>query len=494
MALFGLGRKDSPLQEDSTVSHQHRKALWLELEKFLTEVPASAPPPPAFMTKLQEETAALVMTALTGPQRLDDESRDYLRLAVIAEDTAGSAFARGQLWERFGDDAQAEAAYAACIAANPTLAAAFTQLGRIKLVHGEVEQAILNFGHAAKLEAANAASWLDLGKALWHAGDRNDALDCFRKAHRINPTVAADPSVPIQALLELGFEQRGTAGPDAVVDRNTAISNEGSQGMECGWSFANANRTSVPFGMVVPSVYGPIVVNRHDINQTGSLIRTGRSPNHGEIGVLCQFLESADNGAVALDIGANYGLYACAFARTLGPVRGTCHAFEAQRIIASMIGGTAVLNGIENLYVHHVAVGNCDCQIPIPGFDYNKELNFGSIEFGDKQREPLSQRRNDRATPEMVAQITIDDMDYQNVHLIKIDVEGMEELVIDGARRTIARDLPVMCIEWIKSDKTRLVALCKSFGLEVFDWGGDLLCIHPSKQSRYGVNIGLQSL
>lgn len=254
------------------------------------------------------------------------------------------------------------------------------------------------------------------------------------------------------------------------------------------------DEVAIPFGMVVPSVYGPIIVNRHDINQTNALVKTGRAFHHNEIKTLCGFLSNATDGAVCLDVGANYGLYALAFARRLSDKNGVCHAFEAQRIIAAMIGGTAVLNGVKNLYVHHSAVGNQDGSIPIPGFDYNKELNFGSVEFGSEQRELLSQNRMDSYVPDMVKQVRIDDLNYKNVHLIKMDIEGMEEQAIEGARETIARDLPVMCIEWIKSDKNKLVNLCKGFGFDVFDWEGDLLCIHPSKKQQYPMNINLVRL
>jgi FkbM family methyltransferase len=255
-----------------------------------------------------------------------------------------------------------------------------------------------------------------------------------------------------------------------------------------------SDSAEVPFGMVVPSVYGPIIVNRHDINQTGALVTSGKAYNHNDIEMLCGFLRNCPEGAVCLDIGANFGLYSLAFARCLRLAGGVCHAFEAQRIIADMIGGTAALNGIENLYVHHVAIGEKACSIPIPSFDYNKELNFGSIEFGPEQREPLSQQRIERTAPDMVKQVRVDDLDLKNVILMKIDIEGMEEKAIEGATDVIARDLPVLFIEWKKSDKDRLVGVCKSFGYEVFQCGYDLLCVHPSRKAQYEVRIDLPRL
>lgn len=257
-----------------------------------------------------------------------------------------------------------------------------------------------------------------------------------------------------------------------------------------GWNSAQP----VPFGMVVPSVYGPVIVNRHDINQTNALIKTGKAFNHDQIEVLVNFMRNSPAESVCLDIGANFGLYALAFARVLRERGGVCHAFEAQRIIADMVGGTAVLNGVENLHIHHVAVGNENIQIPIPRYDYNKELNFGSVEFGNSRHEVLTQEPDVSSRPEMVRQVRIDDLGFQNVQFIKIDVEGMEDKVIDGAQETIARDRPLLCIEWLKSDKRALIERCKGFGYRVLDWEGDLLCIHPSRADQYPIKVELPLL
>lgn len=55
-------------------------------------------------------------------------------------------------------------------------------------------------------------------------------------------------------------------------------------------------------------------------------------------------------------------------------------------------------------------------------------------------------------TRESVRTIRIDDMKLDDVKLMKIDVEGMEDKVIDGARSTIERNRPVLFIEIFKTD------------------------------------------
>jgi len=247
--------------------------------------------------------------------------------------------------------------------------------------------------------------------------------------------------------------------------------------------------------MVVPTVYGSVLVNRYDTNQTRALVQTGRSPNHDQIQLLCSFLQSAPEGATAVDAGANFGLFAMAFASVLAPKKGRVAAFEAQRILAYMIGGTAALNGVENLFAYHMAVGASPGRIPIPQFDYSKVSSFGSIEFGHEQRENIGQPPlNDPERREYVEVVALDSRDLQGVHLLKIDVEGMEAAVLEGGRQLIRRDKPVLCVEWIKSGKAALVSICKSLGYRVYKARHDLICVHRDKQDQYGVALPFKEL
>jgi FkbM family methyltransferase len=251
----------------------------------------------------------------------------------------------------------------------------------------------------------------------------------------------------------------------------------------------------VPFGMIVPSIYGPVIVSRYDTNQTDALIKTGRSISHDEITALCAFIRSAPEGAVCLDVGANFGLYALAFARELAPRNGSVHAFEAQRLLAYMMAGTAVLNGVENLIVHPQAVGSESGRIPVPQFDYNKIASFGSIEFGKDQKEFIGQPRLQAPEKqEFVDLVRLDDLHFRNVHLLKIDVEGMEEAAVAGASQLIERDRPVLCMEWIKSEEQSLVGFCKKRGYRVFKWGMNLLCVHRDRFATYSVTIEVPEL
>jgi hypothetical protein len=72
--------------------------------------------------------------------------------------------------------------------------------------------------------------------------------------------------------------------------------------------------------------------------------------------------------------------------------------------------------------------------------DYRKEGNFGGISLGD----------DDGDVVEMVA---LDGLMLPACHVIKIDVEGMEKEVLDGARQTITRFRPYLYVENDRLDK-----------------------------------------
>jgi hypothetical protein len=44
------------------------------------------------------------------------------------------------------------------------------------------------------------------------------------------------------------------------------------------------------FTIILPTVYGPMLVNRHDINQMQALLTTGRATDHNEIVMLEKLL------------------------------------------------------------------------------------------------------------------------------------------------------------------------------------------------------------
>ena len=246
----------------------------------------------------------------------------------------------------------------------------------------------------------------------------------------------------------------------------------------------------VPFTIIVPTAYGQMLLNRHDINQTNALVKTGLAVDHNDIALLAQLIPLLGTDVTVLDIGANFGVFTLALARCVGP-RGKVHAFEPQRVLFHMLAGSVALNSLTNVFCHHLAVGDREGSVEIPQFDYSQPLNFGSIEFTAEQREPLNQqRRHDPARAEYVALSTIDRLALPQVHLMKIDAEGMELQVLIGAAQTLRRCRPVLYLEFLKSDKAALRQFVTGLQYDVHENGINFLCIPAEMRERIRITQG----
>lgn len=238
----------------------------------------------------------------------------------------------------------------------------------------------------------------------------------------------------------------------------------------------------IPFSIIVPTVYGQMIVNRNDINQTNALLKTGRAIDHDEIMLLSRILALLDPHATVIDVGANFGTYALGLAPAVGPL-GKIHAFEPQRIIFNMLAGSIALNSLTNVYCHNLAIGRHEGSIEIPQFDYSMPLNFGSIEFGAEQHEQLTQNRmHDPERVEHVPVVTIDSFAFKRVDLMKIDAEGMELEVLAGACDTIQRCRPVLYVELVKVDRSLLRGKIAGHNYSIHQNGINYLCIPAEMQ------------
>jgi FkbM family methyltransferase len=231
---------------------------------------------------------------------------------------------------------------------------------------------------------------------------------------------------------------------------------------------------------VVKSDYGPVIVNRYDANQTGTLQRTGKAFDHEDIMFLCDLAKKCGEGVVCVDIGANFGLFTLALAKAIEPLGGHVISYEGQRILAYMIAGTISLNSLQNAYVYNFVMGKEEGSMAIPQYDYNRAGNFGSFEFKPKSND-IGQERLPDNPDELVRIESIDALSWKRLDLIKIDAEGMEEEILAGGIETFTKFKPIAWVEWLKSDKGALVRYFKKLGYNVYEHEYDLFCIQPNQ-------------
>jgi FkbM family methyltransferase len=212
-------------------------------------------------------------------------------------------------------------------------------------------------------------------------------------------------------------------------------------------------------------------------------IRTGEP----ELGALAQLV---GRGGTAIDVGANQGFYAFALARIADRVV----AFEPNPDYVMF--ARRMLRGRAEVFELALSDKPGRGTFYVPLADDGTVLHFaGSLKRTHDQFE--KRRTYD------VEISTLDDVGRRHgitdVRFIKVDVEGSEREVLDGARGIIARDHPVILLELLAGTHpdpgTFAQAICESFGYDaVIFQRGERIAALPTiaalgKNTSWGTEI-----
>lgn len=226
-----------------------------------------------------------------------------------------------------------------------------------------------------------------------------------------------------------------------------------------------------PYAEIVNTRYGKMIVNKFDTGQVPWLRQHGSAVDAGEIEFLQDTLHRHPaQSKVFFDIGACFGTYSLALAPFLGP-HGQIIAFEPQPPNYYMFCGSVALNGLENVYPYLAALSDRNGVVELPRVDYCAPLNFGGLEFGKAgQVETLAQapQRGGEIT-HLITAYALDTLSIPPPTLMKIDAEGMEMQILEGAKRVIQQHKPLIYIEYQKSPKAELFARLTDFGYAVHE-------------------------
>lgn len=142
-----------------------------------------------------------------------------------------------------------------------------------------------------------------------------------------------------------------------------------------------------------------------------------------------------DKREVAIDIGANYGLYSL----RLSQLFRKCHAFELNPAVV----GDLKSYPFTNFTLHEVGLGAepSSTMLRIPLDKKGRELSgWGTLETDSFQKDTSIIEKEVRIA-------TLDSFELKDVSFIKVDVEGHELKVLEGAIHTISIHRPVILIE-----------------------------------------------
>ena len=207
-----------------------------------------------------------------------------------------------------------------------------------------------------------------------------------------------------------------------------------------------------------------------------------------ELAVLGELLPP---GGTAVDVGANLGVFAYA----LADIADRVVAFEPNPDYAFfarwMLRGRAE--------VHELALSDRSGRgtLYVPVSDGGMALHLaGSL------KRTHSQFRN-IATHDVEIR-KLDEFGLTDVHFVKVDVEGGEREVLDGARATVARNRPIMLLELLAGTHDDpaacTAAICESFGYDAFIvQGGEKIAALPAiialgKNTSWGTDIATRNV
>ncbi|WP_446904670.1 FkbM family methyltransferase [Burkholderia sp. YIM B11467] len=227
--------------------------------------------------------------------------------------------------------------------------------------------------------------------------------------------------------------------------------------------------------VVIDSIHGPFVINRHCALQAEALIKTGRPHIQGELDVMMPVIDQLPDGAIAVDGGANAGLVCVPIAHRLRERGGRVYAFEPQRTLFQALGGTVALNQLDNLHLLNMGLASANGTMKVPEVDYGQDADFGQVSLVDAHAAG--------GTPTPV--VRLDSLGLPRLDFLKLDIEGMEIDALHGARQLIETHLPWCWIEYWKVGEAPIIATFAGLDYTFYRIDGlNMLCVPNPRWDR----------
>lgn len=228
---------------------------------------------------------------------------------------------------------------------------------------------------------------------------------------------------------------------------------------------------------------GPDLINRH--------LKAGKAwePMTAR---LAKLLLHAVKQPVVLDVGANLGAFAVPVGQWLAGRDGRLVAFEPQKMVYYQLCGNLFANGLAHCEARMAALGAELGEVQVPLLDVRSHANLGGLSLDADIRRYPRRHPVDCSRTESVVMTTIDALDLPKIDLIKIDVEGLELEVLQGARGWMARHgHPHLLFEvwgdYLPAYRPKREALMrlvtKTMGYEVTMLGELCLAQHPERRA-----------
>jgi len=188
-----------------------------------------------------------------------------------------------------------------------------------------------------------------------------------------------------------------------------------------------------------------------------------------------QFERQIRPGMTVYDIGANAGFYTLLFSRLVGAT-GSVYAFEPYAPAVKYLLEHLRINNIENVKIIQAAVGDT--------------TRICSFSLGSANPELLWMNAVVSESILQIPMIALDDGSFPQPDLIKMDVEGNEGAVLDGARRILRTKRPVVFVALHGEEQSQVCPrLLRDSGYRIFGIDDKPIIELPHTDEVYAIPV-----
>lgn len=186
--------------------------------------------------------------------------------------------------------------------------------------------------------------------------------------------------------------------------------------------------------VLVDTRHGTMLANRFDEYVGQALIQYGE---YAELETQL-LLQCIGQPGTVVEVGANVGSQTVPLAKAAKAAGADVMAFEPQPFVFQNLCANLALNATDNVLAWPFACSAQAGTVWLPSPDYRRTGNFGAVSV---RAQPLDNGIE-------VPCVRLDDMTQgRTVRLLKVDVEGFELQVLQGAERMLADHRPLLYVE-----------------------------------------------